>query len=174
MPAKAVGARHPQSVTVSHVFGEIAWLISQSARHTTFKVSDLAWLVMPAIPTRQFHLFRDGDAPLGVALWCYPTPEGEQVLSRGPLSPDNRLAPEEWAGGTNLWLVDLIAPFASSANRQLELMLGDLMTGPFKGREFRMLRTDAESGNVNFTTVDSQAGGRLVREVASAIARRQQ
>lgn len=162
-----------KSITVSHVFGEIAWLVGQSARHGAFKVSDLAWLVMPAIATRQFHLFRDGDSPLGVALWCYPTSEGEKVLSNGLLSPENKLNPEEWAGGTNLWLVDIVAPFATSANRQLELMLGDLMTGPLKGREFRMLRTDAETRSVNFTVVDDQAGTRLVEEIAAAIGRRQ-
>lgn len=168
---KIVGSKKP--VTVSHVFGEIAWLVSQSARHSAFKVSDLAWLVMPAIATRQFHLFRDGDTPLGVALWCYPTSEGEKVLSRDLLSPENKLHPDEWAGGANLWLVDIVAPFATLANRQLELMLGDLMTGPLKGREFRMLRTDVEAGSLNFTIVDDQAGSRLVGEMAAAIRRRQ-
>ncbi len=156
-------------LTVSHVLGELTWLASQSARHAAFNVADLAWFLMPPIALRQFHLFRDGARPVGAALWAFPPPAAEERLSAEMPSPHNKLEQKDWSGGTNLWLVDLIAPFATPQNRQLEVMLGDLLTGPFKGKEFRMLRIDAEKGTPSTAVVATDAGEKLIAGMAATL-----
>lgn len=158
-----------KDVTVSHVLGEITWLMSQSLRHSAFSIADLAWFAMPAIASRQFHLFRDGDRPVGAALWGFPPAAAEERLSKALPSPVNPIGPSDWSGGPNLWLVDLVAPFATTGNRQLEIMLGDLMTGPFKGREFRMLRLDPLTAAGSVAVIGADAGQRLIAEIAAAI-----
>jgi cytolysin-activating lysine-acyltransferase len=168
--------RNPQDtkdVTVSHVLGEITWLMSQSRRHSSFSIADLAWFAMPPIAGRQFHLFRDGGRPVGVALWGFPPPAAEERLAKALPSPANPLGPGDWTGGANLWLVDLIAPFATVENRQVELMLGDLMIGPLKGREFRMLRLDPVTGAGSAAVITADAGQRLISEIAAALPRGQ-
>ncbi len=156
-------------VTISQILGEITWLITQSPRHGGFPVAELSWLVLPPIASRQFHIFRQGERPIGVALWAFPPPAAEARLGKSLPSPSNRLAPDEWTGGGPLWLVDLIAPFATAENRHIELMLGDLVTGPFKNREFRMLRIDPGTGEGSAATIGADAGQRLVAEIAAAM-----
>jgi cytolysin-activating lysine-acyltransferase len=165
----ATDAPTTSQVTVSQILGEITWLITQSARHGRFPAAELSWLVLPPIAARQFFLFREGERPIGAALWGFPPPEAEARLSNALPSPTNRLAPEEWTGGGPLWLVDLIAPFATADNRHIELMLGDLMTGPFKGKEFRMLRIDPATGAGSAAVVGADAGQRLVAQIADAM-----
>jgi cytolysin-activating lysine-acyltransferase len=156
-------------VTVSHVFGELAWLVAQSARHEDFRASDLVWLLMPPIIKRQFHLFRDGARPVGAALWAFPGEAAEARLASAPLAPANPLAEGDWSSGGPLWLVELIAPFASAENRQIEVMLADLMTGPFKGKEFRMLRIDPATRAGSAAAISADAGRQLVTEIAGAL-----
>lgn len=137
---------NPAPHTVSHVFGEITWLLSQSEAHRNIPVGDLGWLVMPPILKRQYHLFRTGMRPVGVALWAeFDTATEEKVL--GMISGDAiRLEDADWSSGNRLWLIELLAPFTTSENRQAELMVADLVAGPFAGRSFVMLPTDADSG----------------------------
>lgn len=172
MTGPATGAPPTGQVTISQVLGEITWLITQSARHGSYPVAELSWLVLPPIAARQFHIFRQGERPIGAALWAFPPPAAEARLGEALPSPSNRLAPEEWTGGGPLWLVDLVAPFATAENRHIELMLGDLMTGPFKGRAFRMLRIDPETGAGSVAIVEADAGNRLVAEMAAAMKER--
>ena len=163
------GSERGAPVTVSQVLGEITWLVTQSARHRDFRVSDLGWLLMPPIAARQFHLFREGVRPVGAALWAFPPEDAAARLGRAPLSPQNPLHPEEWTGDGPLWLVDLVAPFATAENRQIEVMIADLLTGPFKGRPFRMLRIDPVTGAGSASVIDAGAGKRLVEQVAASL-----
>jgi cytolysin-activating lysine-acyltransferase len=58
------------------------------------------------------------------------------------IEPENRLTLEEWNGRDQIWLVDLIAPFATPDNRHRELMIADLVSKPLAGKEFRFHQTD--------------------------------
>jgi cytolysin-activating lysine-acyltransferase len=77
------------------------------------------------------------------------------------LEPENRLSLEEWNSGDKVWLVDLIAPFADAENRQREIMLADLISGPLAGQEFHFHQTDPVSGTRKATTVGADAGAKL-------------
>lgn len=156
--------------TISHLLGEMTWLLSQSPLHKVLAIGDLEWLVMPALIHQQFYLFRDGDQPVGLAMWAKCAPEAASKLDRGMIEPENRLTLEEWNSGDQVWLVDLIAPFASPENRQRELMIADLISKPLKGTEFRFHQTDPETGKRTVQTVAPDAGEKLQEVIKAAVA----
>jgi cytolysin-activating lysine-acyltransferase len=154
--------------TVSHLLGEMTWLLTQSPLHRAMQIGDIEWLCMPALLKRQFYLFRDGDQPVGLALWAKCGPEAEAKLDRGMIEPENRLTLEEWESGDRVWLVDLIAPFATNQNRQREIMIADLISGPLKGIEFRFHQTDPATGERKVQTVTADAGEKLKEAIEAA------
>jgi len=157
--------------TVSHVLGEMTWLLTQSPLHRGLSIGDIEWLLMPALIHRQFYIFRDGPQPVGLALWAKCTPEAEAKLERGMIEPENRLTLEEWTSGGTIWLVDLIAPFANDENRQREIMMADLISGPLAGRSFKFHRTDPATGERTVQTVEADAGEKLRQAIEEAVKR---
>lgn len=155
--------------TVSHMLGEMTWLLSQSPLHRVLQIGDLEWLVMPALLSEQFYLFRDESKPVGLALWAKCTPEGVVKLERGMIEPENHLTMEEWTGGDQIWLVDLVAPFATIENRQREIMLADLLAGPLAGQAFHFHETDPTTGARKVRTIDADAGEKLKAAVKAAV-----
>jgi cytolysin-activating lysine-acyltransferase len=151
----------PVPPTVSHLLGEMTWLLTQSSLHRALALADLEWLVMPALIHQQFYLFRDGDRPVGLALWARCNAEAEKKLAGGMIEPENRLTLEEWVSGDRIWLVDLVAPFADAANRHRELMVADLISGPLAGQEFRFHQTNPATGERTVQTVAGDAGDKL-------------
>ena len=163
--------------TVSHMLGEIVWLLTQSPTHKHFALADLEWMVMPPLLLEQYRVFRGETTPVGLALWAWLSPEAETKLNAGA----GRLRPDEWraggldvahlkqamagdegASGTssrsahpdgNLWLVDLIAPFATPDNKMVEAMLADLMKTVFKSQTFRFHKTDPATGKREVVTL---------------------
>lgn len=127
------------NATVSDVFGQIVWLMSQSPAHKNFFISDLEWMVMPPMLLRQFRIFPGKNQPLGVALWASLSPEVEKRLEAG----GTRLGPNEWKSGDSIWLVDLIAPFGHQ-----ETMLADIKKTIFAGKRFKMHLNSPEGRKV--------------------------
>lgn len=156
-------------VTVSHLLGEIAWLLTQSPLHRALQIGDLEWLVMPALIHKQFYIFRDGDRPVGLALWAKCNAEAQAKLERGMVEPPNRLSLEEWRSGETIWLVDLIAPFADATNRHREIMIADLISGPLQGQEFNFHQTDPHTGQRTVRKIDADAGEKLRAAVEAAV-----
>lgn len=155
--------------TVSHLLGEMTWLLTQSPLHRALSIGDLEWLVMPVLINRQFYLFRDGEQPVGLAMWAKCTPEAAAKLEGGMIEPENRLTLEEWTSGDQIWLVDLVAPFATTENRQREIMIADLISQPLKGQEFRLHQTDPVTGKRKVQVVGADAGEKLKQAVEAAV-----
>jgi len=103
--------------TVSQVFGEITWLMSQSPLHKNLFLSDLEWKVMVPVMLQQFRLFYDQQKPVGVIFWAYVNDEVAQRLA----SCDKRLRPQDWKSGGRREVVEIVAPFGGA-----EEMLKDL------------------------------------------------
>jgi cytolysin-activating lysine-acyltransferase len=101
----------PPSKTVAQVLGEIAWLMTQSPRHKAIPLGDLEWLLMPALLLRQFRIFYKGEQPLGVALWAL----ADDLVAKRIDAGDKRLAAVEWKSGTNMRIVDIVAPSGGEA-----------------------------------------------------------
>jgi len=161
----------PPVGTVGQVFGEIAWLLTQSPLHKAMQIGDLEWLVMPAIIHRQFYIFRDGQQPVGLALWAKCNAEAEAKLDRGMIEPENRLTLDEWNSGDSVWLVDLVAPFARVENRQREIMLADLISGPLNGQAFKFHQTDVQTGHRAVRSVAADAGAKLKGAIEAELTR---
>ncbi len=166
-PGRDTPAPNPHA-TVSHFFGEMTWLLSQSPLHRALRIGDLEWLVMPALLHEQFYLFRDGERPVGLALWARCNDTAAAKIEKGMIEPENRLTLEEWVNGDQIWLVDMIAPFADNQNRHREWMMADLVTGPLAGKAFRFHQVDT-AGVRTVQTVDADAANRLKEFVASTI-----
>jgi len=158
-----------QAPTVSHLLGEMTWLLSQSPLHKVLAIGDLEWLVMPALIHEQFYLFRDGDKTVGLALWAKCNEEAERKLEAGMIEPENRLTLEEWKSGDRIWLVDLIAPFANATNRQRELMIADLISKPLAGKAFSFHQTDPNTGARTVQHVAADAGEKLQAVISAAL-----
>lgn len=159
--------------TVAEALGQVVWLLTQSPLHRELRLKDLEWSFMPAILKEQFRIFRFGplptpegmdpaalappgldkaaieQLPLGVAIWGNLSPQAEAKLERG-----EHLDGAEWNSGDRTWLVELISPFANADNKLTEVMLADLVNGPFKNRPFHLHRTDPASGKREKVTID--------------------
>jgi cytolysin-activating lysine-acyltransferase len=143
------------SPTMGSMLGDIVWLMSQSPAHKHYALSDLEWMVMPALILGQYRIFRDGKKPVGVALWAYLSKDVEEKLASGA----GRMRPDEWSAGSKLnaekgiepgeggtlWLVDLISPFATEENKLIQKCLGDLMSSVFKGKNVKFHQTDMKT-----------------------------
>ena len=101
----------PAPKTVAQVLGEITWLMTQSPRHKAMPLGDLEWLLMPAILLRQFRIFYKGEQPVGVALWAL----ADDLVAKRIDAGDRRLTAVEWKSGTNMRIVELVAPFGGEA-----------------------------------------------------------
>lgn len=155
----------PAAPTMAHLLGEMTWLLSQSPLHRALSIADLEWLVMPVLVNRQFYLFRDGEQVVGLALWAYCGASARAKLDRGMIEPENRLDLDEWTSGEDIWLIDLIAPFATPENRQREVMFADLISGPLQGKAFNFHQTDPTTGKRTVQHVAANAGEQLHRAI---------
>ena len=165
----AAAAAAADAPTVSHILGEMTWLLTQSPLHKALSLADLEWLVMPALIHEQYYLFRDGDQPVGLAMWAKCNPDAVAKLDRGMIEPENRLTLDEWNSGSQVWLVDLIAPFATAENKQREIMIADLIFQPLKDTEFRFHQTDPATGARTVQTVSADAGDKLKGVIEEAV-----
>ena len=163
--AEAAGARAP---TVSHMLGEMTWLLTQSFLHKSLPIEAIEWLVMPALVHEQFYVFRDGERPVGLALWARCNPQAEAKVEKGMLEPENRLTLEDWRSGDSIWLVDLVAPFANNENKHREIMIADLIAGPLSGTAFKFHQTNPATGERTVQSVDADAGERLKAAIQAA------
>ena len=114
--------------------------MSQSKIHKNMFISDLEWMVMPAVLLEQFRIYMGPDAPAAVAFWANVSQETNQALREGR----TKLRPDEWKGGDIPWLVELIAPFGEG-----EEVLIDMASVVFKEKPY------------NFHTVEN--GQRIVK-----------
>jgi cytolysin-activating lysine-acyltransferase len=150
-PPTAQGSPAPPR-TVSHMFGEMVWVMTQSPLHKHFALADLEWMVMPSLLLEQYRVFRDNERPVGVAFWAFVSEEVEDKVKQGR----GRLRPDEWRSGDRGWLVELVAPFATAENQMVPRMLTDLHAIAFKGKPFSFVQTDPKTGERQVHTVGGE------------------
>ena len=92
------------------VFGAIISLLMRVPAYRNHSLSDLEWLVAPALLTGQFSLTtaqsksKGLTAAVGVVLWANVSDDIDKRLSAAPGQPI-RLLPSEWKSGENPWIV---------------------------------------------------------------------
>lgn len=130
--------KHP----LAEKLGEIVWLMTQSSSHKHFALADLDWMVMPPLVHKQYRVFRGENGPVGAVFWAWFSEAAEEKFQSGA----GHLRPDEWKSGDRLWLINLIAPFATAENRMLETMISELMRSVLEGKRPKMLRMNPKTG----------------------------
>lgn len=113
------------------LFGNVVWLMMQSAAHKHLFLTDMEWLVMPALQLNQFRLWQQNGMPVAYASWAF-LDEGAEGRMKESIK---RLAPVDWKSGDALWLVDMIAPFGGQ-----EEAIAELRATVFEGRTMKSLQ----------------------------------
>lgn len=141
----------------SMALAQIVRLMLQSPNHRHFSLSDLEWMVLPALSTGQLAMAEAKPdqsglrEPLAVLFWASVSPEIDQRLSSNLEAPI-RLRPDEWRSGDILWITD---------------MIGDMRTGHALVKS--VLDSILAGRTVKVRSLDS-AGKRILLEVnASAV-----
>ncbi len=94
----------------AQLFGEIAWLYTQSPLHKDWAVKSLEQWILPAILTRQCRLYKRDGKPIAYVSWAYLSEEAEKRYVRA----SRDLHPKDWKSGERGWLIDVIAPFGDA------------------------------------------------------------
>jgi cytolysin-activating lysine-acyltransferase len=157
-------------ITLSHLFGECTWLLTQSPVHRAMSIKDLDWLLMPALLLGQVYVFRDADRPVGLALWAYCSTETAAKLENGIDQGSNAFTAQDWKSGEELWLVDLVAPFSNLENKQREIMLLDLIYGPLKDQTLKFHHTDLKTAARSSVTITPEFATTMKAELEAALA----
>jgi hemolysin-activating ACP:hemolysin acyltransferase len=93
-------------------FGDIVGLMMQTPQFKHQSLTDLEWLVMPALQTGQFMVMEVTDrntgatGPIAAALWARVSEEVEaRIIEAAAAGRPMRLAPGDWVSGDRHWLV---------------------------------------------------------------------
>lgn len=128
---------------VSSAFGEIVGVLLRAPQYRHAFLSELEWLVLPALATGQFALAEARHkesglaAPLAVLLWASVSDEVDARLG-AVLSPSIKLKPAEWKSGPHLWLVDAVGE-----PRAVKALIDQTIAGPLKGKGLKIVTRDA-------------------------------
>ncbi|MBV7409141.1 toxin-activating lysine-acyltransferase [Maritimibacter sp. DP1N21-5] len=88
--------------------GKLTFLAAFCPLHKTYPGSALASLFFPAINHGCVRFFEDDNGATAAALiWARLSDEVSERMLFQEIPPDQ----SEWVSGTNLWFMDLIAPF---------------------------------------------------------------
>lgn len=127
--------------------GEIVSLLMRSPSEKTHSLSDLEWMVLPAIMTGQYAV-ADAQSkttgavmPVGAVLWAFVSPEIDRQLSEGINQPP-RLKPQDWRSGDIPWIV-----MAIGDPKVLGGLLQSLAKSVFKDRPAK-IRAKGPDGKV--------------------------
>lgn len=122
----------PQFISLESTLGAIVLLASRSQSHKFLFMSDLEWLVMPAIAQKQFMLFRNPkNEPVAFVSWAKVSVDVEKRL----LSGQTKLQPQDWNSGDKLYVMDVVSPFAQGKE-----VLNQLQQNQLKGQDVNILR----------------------------------
>ncbi len=114
---------------LTSLVGSIFLLMMNSPTHKNLLLSDMEWLVMPAVSSKQMRLIRHNDRPAAYVSWAFLSDEAEQRL----LGASPRLTPRDWKSGEKVWIVDLVAPEA-----MMDGVIAQLRAGPLAEHEFHI------------------------------------
>jgi len=167
------GPARPQRPPAQYVLGEVAWLMAQSKNHKHFRLDDLNWFAMPPVTLEQYRIFlgrqsnpdnpqQQAEVPMGVAFWAMFSKEAERRFTEAVKSGTGpvQLKPKDWNSGNRLWLIELVAPFATEENQQVKMMMDDFL----KNGLLRAFQT-AKDNKVKFFQTDKETGERKIVEL---------
>lgn len=144
-----------KSKAVMAAFGEIVTVLMRTAEHRGQTLSDLEWLVVPAVVTGQFALAEAQSktngmmAPVGLVMWAWVSAEVDQRL-RTSLDQPLKLKAEEWRSGDNLWIIEAVGE-----PKLMQAMLQNTAKSQWNGKNAN-LRVRAPDGTMKVATLTQQ------------------
>lgn len=139
LPPEELERRKQASRQMAATVGDITGLLAMSPRHQDHKLSDLRWLVLPAVRTGQYAVTdvqstsRGYTFPAAMVLWASVSAEVDKRLSQDLQTPI-RLSPREWKSGNILWLVDAVGEDKVVASMVKRLRQNEWKGRPLKAR----------------------------------------
>lgn len=157
----------PEDITVSHLLGELVWLMSQAPAYADLSLTRVVGYVLAPIIAKQVVIFREEMKPIGAVLWAKVGSEIDERMAASGIA-NSHLNPEDWCSGNTLWITDMIFPFDSPKNNHLNTAFADLVTGRFKGKSFKMMRLDP-SGESEPVEISDTMGEDIVAALKAKI-----
>jgi ATP-binding cassette subfamily B protein RaxB len=118
------------------LLGAAAMLIMHSEDHKTLSHTDLERRIMPALLANQVRVFLFGLQPIGLIAWASVTLDVSARLRAGEAVREH-----EWTAGSELWIVEIIAPFGGA-----EAMIEKVRNEALRGRTVHVWRSGAFHG----------------------------
>lgn len=139
-------------------FGEIVTLLMRAPGERARPLSDLEWMIVPALQTGQFAI-ADAQSkengvvmPVGAVMWALVSDEIDQRMSAN-LDQPFRLEPQDWRSGQTPWIV---AAFGDP--KVVGGLLQQLTKTVFKDRPAKMRARNADGqpfvGRLEFNNSD--------------------
>jgi cytolysin-activating lysine-acyltransferase len=148
-----------ESLIRSAALGEIVTILMRAPKHKHLSLSALRSQILPAVRNNQYFIGRvrkpgseSSAVPAGLAMWASVSDEVDQRFRANAKAP-LKLTPAEWNSGSNLWLIDLIAPSVLAGS-----ILKDVDEKVAKGRQMAA-RVSAAGGGTEVTTVTELLAG---------------
>ena len=91
----------------SDALGKIIWLMGHSTHYNIYRVNDLFELIIPPISCQQFRIWEGKSHPDGFMTWAWLSDEDSEEYQKGNKDIDRY----DFAGGNNLWIIDMVMPF---------------------------------------------------------------
>jgi cytolysin-activating lysine-acyltransferase len=121
-------ANAQQALSKLPILGPAMWLYAKDpVRRYTF-IAETDFTIMPPIILDQCRLYTRSQIPFAFITWAKVSDEVHQRL----LSGTPKIAPHEWQGGENIWLIDIVTHFGQSEetiNEMLALFPGKRVHG---------------------------------------------
>ena len=138
----------PNMLTPVATLGAATSIMLASPIHRHVFLTELEWLVVPAIGLGQIRVFHHETVPVAFATWGLLSAEVAARFKQGM----GRLKPEEWQSGDELWLVELCAPYGGVKN-----LLDDLVTTTFAGKIVNTIRPGPDGAGYQISTLEELA-----------------
>lgn len=138
--------------------GMLTHLLMASPQFQRHSLSDLSWLVIPALRAKQAMIaVAPGKGlarrtPTAAILWATVSADVDRRLS-AMAEQGLRLQPEDWKSGSIVWIVASVG-----GPQAVERLLRKLMDGPLKGRAIKMVVR--ANGRPKVVIVDAKQAGR--------------
>jgi cytolysin-activating lysine-acyltransferase len=144
-PEKPARQGDLRQLRMAQSFAQIVAVLMRDPGYKNLKLSDLEWLVLPAVMAGQFRLAHSPTpvdpgkkeqggvlVPVAAALWARVSPAVDKSLSES-LDKPVRLSPGAWTSGDILWLMAVVGD-----RRATPAFLKQLQENEFKGRQVKM------------------------------------
>lgn len=121
--------------------GAMFFLSSLVKKYNQYKVAELVQLIEPPLRLNQYKVLTSNGFPRAFFTWAGLSDENQAQFGLN----DKYFGADQWASGTNIWLVDLVSPFGHATDIR-EIMVNQVYTGKDIGLDTIRARRERTNG----------------------------